>query len=302
MVARAILVTGATGKQGGSVVDALLKANAPFEILALTRDANTTTSKRLLQRSSQIKLVTGNLDAAEDVFKAARQATKTPIWGVFSVQIVGHNEEVQGKALVDAAVKNGVQYFVYSSADRGGARSDNDPTNVPHFITKHNIEKHLVAKASSSDMSWTVLRPVAFFDNLTPNFFGKVFATSFATKIKPKQKLQHIATSDIGFFAAQAFLQREESLFTNKSVSLAGEELSFDQLKETFEKTTGQTLPMTYGLVTALLHWSSKELGYMFTWFRSVGFGAEVDECKRINPEMKDFATWLKTESAWKVR
>jgi uncharacterized protein YbjT (DUF2867 family) len=88
MAARAILVAGATGKQGGSVVDSLLKANAPFEILALTRDATSSSSQKLLQRSPKIKLVTGNLDAADDIFKKAKQATKTPIWGVFSVQVL----------------------------------------------------------------------------------------------------------------------------------------------------------------------------------------------------------------------
>ena len=61
MAIRAILVTGATGKQGGAVINALLKENAPFEILALTRDAQSSSSQKLLQKSSQIKLITGNL-------------------------------------------------------------------------------------------------------------------------------------------------------------------------------------------------------------------------------------------------
>lgn len=87
MTARAILVTGATGKQGGSFIDALLKANAPYEILAVTRDAQSASSKKLLGKSPTIKIVTGNLDATEDIFTKAKQATKTPIWGVFSVQV-----------------------------------------------------------------------------------------------------------------------------------------------------------------------------------------------------------------------
>lgn len=87
MAARAILIAGATGKQGGSVIDALLKADAPFEILALTRNAQSASSQKLLQKSSKIKLVTGNLDAVDDVFLKAKAATKAPIWGLFSVQV-----------------------------------------------------------------------------------------------------------------------------------------------------------------------------------------------------------------------
>lgn len=85
--ARAILITGATGKQGGSVVDALLKVNAPFEIVALTRDAHSSTSRRLLQKSPNIKLVTGNLDSVDEIFRSIKEATKSPIWAVFSVQV-----------------------------------------------------------------------------------------------------------------------------------------------------------------------------------------------------------------------
>ncbi|KAF1946951.1 NAD(P)-binding protein [Clathrospora elynae] len=302
MTARALLITGATGKQGGSVVDALLKANAPYEILVLTRDAQSPSSKRLLKESPKIKLVTGNLDAADEIFKKAKEATKTPIWGVFSVQTVGKSEETQGIALIDAALKNGVNHFIFSSVDRGGANSDHDPTNVPHFITKYNIEQHLFANASKGNMTWTVLRPVAFFENLTPNFFGKVLTATWAMRLRKEQKLQHISTSDIGFFAAQSFLSPESAQWKNKSISLAGDALTFDELKSTFEKKTGETLPTTYRFMAQALNWMSKELGYMFTWFRDVGYGADIEECKRINPGMKNFETWLDTESSWKKR
>jgi uncharacterized protein YbjT (DUF2867 family) len=87
MASRALLITGATGKQGGSVVNALLKANAPFEILALTRNAQSASAQRLLQRSPKIKLVTGDFSNINDIFQQAKTATSAPIWGVFSVQV-----------------------------------------------------------------------------------------------------------------------------------------------------------------------------------------------------------------------
>ncbi|KAI4662571.1 uncharacterized protein J4E79_004861 [Alternaria viburni] len=300
MALRAVLVTGATGKQGGSVVDALLKANAPYEILAVTRDAQSSSSKKLEKKSSRIKLVTGNLDATDEMFKAARESTKMPIWGVFSVQALGKNEEKQGKDLVNASIKNGVSHFVFSSADRGGAKSDSDPTTVPHFITKHNIEQHLFSESKKGNMTYTVLRPVAFYENLTPDFFGKVFTTSWAIKLPKEKPLQLISTSDIGFFAAQAFLKHDTPVYQNKGMSLAGDTLSFERFKQTFGKSTGEKLPMTYRSVAGALCWMSKELGYMFDWFREKGFGADIEECKRMHPEMKGFETWLESESSWK--
>lgn len=184
-MSRAVLITGATGKQGGAVVNALLKANADFEILALTRDSQSASAQRLVQKSPKIKLVAGNLDAPDNIFSKAKEITKTPIWGVYSVQVaIGggathKTEEVQGKALIDVSLKNGVKHFVYSSVDRGGSKSDDNPTDVPHFISKHKVEQYLYEKTKNGEMDWTILRPVAFFDNLVPGFMGKVFSTSW---------------------------------------------------------------------------------------------------------------------------
>lgn len=304
-MSKAVLISGATGKQGGSVIRALLKQKADFQILALTRDAQSSSAQKLLKLSPNVKIVTGNLDNPRDIFQKAKAASTLPIWGVFSVQLPAlpfgteGSEEKQGKALLDAALENGVKHFVYTSADRGGARSDSDPTDVPHFISKYNIEQHIYEKTKNSNMTWTVLRPVAFFENLTPNFFGKVFATSFDMSLRKDQKLQFIATSDIGYFAAQAFIKPDE--YKNRQLSLAGDELTYDQFKAEFEKTTGQTLPTTYWFVTRMIHWMSKELGYMFRWFRNVGFGADIPALKKMNPEIKTFSRWLREESQFKA-
>lgn len=88
-MSRTVLITGATGKQGGSVVAALLKAKADFEILAVTRDASSGGAQKLQAKSSNIKLVEGNLDDPEKIFTNAHQATSQPIWGIFSVQVCG---------------------------------------------------------------------------------------------------------------------------------------------------------------------------------------------------------------------
>jgi uncharacterized protein YbjT (DUF2867 family) len=86
-MARAVLIFGATGKQGSAVVNALLKANADFEILAVTRDAGSASAQRLVQKSPKIKLVTGDLDASPAIFEKAKTVSPVPVWGVYSVQV-----------------------------------------------------------------------------------------------------------------------------------------------------------------------------------------------------------------------
>lgn len=84
-------------------------------------------------------------------------------------------EQKQGIELVDAAVHHEhVKQFVYTSADRGGAKSSSDPTNIPHFISKYHIEKHLIQKAHGSNMGYTIFRPVAFMDNMSNDFPGMI--------------------------------------------------------------------------------------------------------------------------------
>jgi hypothetical protein len=214
-------------------------------------------------------------------------------------QMPGKTEESDGKRLVDAAVANKVSHFVFTSVDRG-VNSDTDPTNVPHFITKYHIEKHLAAKAKDANMTWTVLRPVAFFDNLINGFIGKAFSSSFLLRMGTDKKLQFIASSDIGWFAAQSFIHSEREEWRNKSVGLAGDELTWTEMKGIFEEKTGETFPLTYEFLASAINWMVKDLGYMFKWMRDVGFGVDVKEVRRMNPEMKDFGTWLETESDWK--
>lgn len=87
-MSRKILVSGATGKQGGALITALIQRKADFEILALTRDAASPSAQRLAAESSKITLIQGNLDDTEAIFaEAARKTSGSPIWGVFSVQV-----------------------------------------------------------------------------------------------------------------------------------------------------------------------------------------------------------------------
>jgi nucleoside-diphosphate-sugar epimerase len=86
-MSRAVLICGATGKQGGAVLNRLVKQNADFKILAVTRNANSPSAQRLLSKSPKVKLVQGDLADPAALFKTARSVTDKPIWGVFSVQV-----------------------------------------------------------------------------------------------------------------------------------------------------------------------------------------------------------------------
>ncbi|KAE8167822.1 nmrA-like family protein [Aspergillus tamarii] len=298
----AVLITGATGKQGGSLIKSLISRNAPFEILAVTRNPTSPSAQKLRNLSPSIRLVEGDLDNPAKIFQNAQRLTPSPIWGVYSVQAaIGNNsEESQGKSLIDEALKQNVKFFVYSSVDRGGQdHSYTNPTKIPHFIKKHNIEHHLVDRSKNTSMEWAILRPTAFYENLTPDFFGKVFATCFKMALKGK-KLQMVATSDIGHFGADAFLNPDQ--YKGRGVSLAGDELSFEEMERVFVQKRGESLPMAFRPVCSLFMAMMKDMGYMFRWFHEEGYGADVRALKEVHPDMKDFGTWLEMESGFAKR
>ncbi|KAF5003096.1 hypothetical protein FDECE_10331 [Fusarium decemcellulare] len=300
-MSRAFLITGATGKQGGAVIDALLAKQSSDVLLAVTRDAQSPSAKRLAAKSPNVKLVEGDLDSLPALFDSAKKVAGTsPLWGVYSVQVsfgkgVTLDGEVkQGKGMVDESIKAGVQHFVYSSVDRGGdERSWENPTNVPHFKTKHEIEHYLRDSTSkgNTNMGWTILRPTIFMENLAPGFAGKVFLTLLRDTMKEKP-LQWIATKDIGYFAAEAFYN--PSAWNKRAVGLAGDELTFSQLSQAFTNATGRPAGTTLGLLGTALKYGVPEMGTMVNWFKEDGYKANMPEIRRLHPTATTMEAWLK--------
>jgi uncharacterized protein YbjT (DUF2867 family) len=123
---RVILVSGATGQQGGAVVRNLLEWG--FTVRALTRDADKAAARELADLGTEV--VSGDL---ED--RASIERVLDGVYGVFSVQQfmeTGVEGEVrQGVLFADAAKAAGVEHLVYSSV--GSAHRD---TGIPHFESK----------------------------------------------------------------------------------------------------------------------------------------------------------------------
>lgn len=148
-------------------------------------------------------------------------------------------------------------------------------------------------------MSWTILRPVAFMDNFTPDFAGKVFTTAWKIAVQDKP-LQLVSVEDIGFFAAQAFLNLE--IYKGKCISLAGDELTFEQFGRVFKEKTGDDLPMTFEFVAHILLWWMPDFGEMLKWFHQKGYRADIKALRNLHPGMRDFGAWLRIESGFETK
>jgi len=306
-MSKIILVTGATGRQGGSLITSLLASpNASlYTLLAVTRNSASASAQKLAAKSQNIKLVQGDLNDTPAIFTKAKEALgdNGKIWGVFSVQAPAspgaapEGEEKQGKALIDAALAAGVEMFVYTSVDRGGnVKSWDTPTPIGHFVAKHNIEHYLREKAGDK-MKWSILRPTAFMDNWNPGFFGGMMASMWIIAVK-ENPLQMISTQDIGVFAAKAFEDPED--YNHKAISLAGDEITFEKANEIFKLKTGKEMPQTYSILAYGLLAMLKEVKIMFNWFYTDGYHADISEVKSIHPGVLSWSDWVEQSAHMK--
>jgi uncharacterized protein YbjT (DUF2867 family) len=146
---KTVLVTGATGRQGGAVVRHMLAKR--WKLRALTRKTSSHAAQALARQG--VEVVQGDLEDPSSVAIAT-----AGVYGVYSVQdfwAVGARREVQqGKNVADTAKKAGVKHFVYSSV--GGAERN---TGIPHWESKWEIEKHI----RSLGLPATVLGPVTLW-------------------------------------------------------------------------------------------------------------------------------------------
>lgn len=229
-----ILVIGATGHQGGTVIAAL--GQTDFSIRALVRSASD--PKALSLARSGVEVVQGDLDNPKSLLLAMQGA-----YGVFSVQgyRLGDREVAQGKNVADAAHKGAVQHVVYSSV--GGA---DRKSGVPHFETKWQVEQYI----RILELPHTILRPAAFMENLemTP---PPMFMTLMRSVLQRKP-LQLIAVRDIGKWAALAFSRPTE--YMGRSIEIAGDEVTYEQMQQAYKNVYGkpQTRCARPWLVTGL--------------------------------------------------
>ena len=269
-----VLVTGATGNQGGAVVDALLDTGA-WTVRALTRDPAGRAARALAERG--VEVAAGDMADAASLREALSGA-----YGVFSVQntrTAGRAGEVrQGKNVVDAAVAAGVRHVVYTSV--GGAER---VRGIPHFDTKWEIEQHL----RRTGPTWTVLRPTTFTSVFTMRGAG-VGLSMMAAALGPAGTLQMIAVSDIGVFARLAFERTEQ--FAGQALELAGDELTVAQIARAL-RGAGRRIRYTR-LPKPLLKLAGPE-ARMLLWFGDSGYAADIPALRRIHPGLRSLEQWL---------
>ena len=272
---RTILVSGATGQQGGAALRHLRERH--FPVRALTRD--TTSPKARALMTPGVEIASADLDDPASLSRVLED-----VYGVYSVQPFTDQQEEeirQGNNLINAANRAEISHFVYSSvvaADAG--------TGIPHFESKGKIEEHL----RNSGLPFTIFRPVFFMENWLGSK-DQIETGTLALPLKPETRLQMIAVDDIGTFVAQAF--EHSGHWNGKTYELAGDELSMQEIAQALGRAAGREVKYVQLPWDDFEKHAGHDLTTMYRWFDKDGYHVDINAVREQYQPLMTFERWL---------
>lgn len=257
---RSVLVTGATGQQGGALARHLL--NQGYRVIALTRRLESPAAQALAALGAE--LAVGDFEDPSSIEAAARRADTffamaTPFESGIEAEIR------QGMNLVDAARRAGVRHFVYSSV-AGADRL----TGIPHFDSKHEVEGYV----RRSNLPYTIVAPTFFMENFTgPMFREGLEMGVLAMGLSPTHGLQMVAVEDLAHFIGRVIATPED--FFGERIDVASDEVTGQQASDLLSYVSGhrvhyQQIPLS------LIARQSEDLARMYEWFEQEGYHADI--------------------------
>ncbi|NNH72695.1 NmrA family NAD(P)-binding protein [Nocardia uniformis] len=286
-----ILITGATGKQGGATARRLLAAGTP--VRALVRDPEAPAALELAAAGAE--LAVGDFDSPDTIDAAV--AGVRAVMGVppASYGPEGWDSDLEarrGEYLVEAARRAGIEQFVFTGIasfaqeGRWGAEG------------KRRIEDAVTA----SGMRWTVLRPVRFMENyLLRGLAVDGIRDGVHRHLFPADRpIQVIAVDDVAAFAQLAFADPDR--FHGRTLELAGDARTMPDAARAISQATGIEVrfeEFTEGEAAAM----GPEVVAVWRQSRAgAGWRADIPALREIHPALRTFDTWLAETGAAQLK
>jgi uncharacterized protein YbjT (DUF2867 family) len=288
-----VLVTGATGSQGGATARALLAMGT--RIRFLTRDPKSDAAQALVASGAQA--AQGDLGDPASIAAAMHGVD-----AVFSVQVPdrhgGDDERRHGLAIVEGARAAGVTRFVHTSVAQAGNHTRFPGWDEGRWLSKYWTDKWDIEEAvrQAGFAQWTVLQPAFMMDNLarpkSRYLFPHLAQGKLLSALLPETKLHFIAADDVGAFAAAALAG--PSPLHGQTIPLASQALTMTEVATALSKTL--SAPVT------AMHLSPQEArdrglfaGWVTTqeWMNEVGYAVDLDKTRSWGLALTSLEDWL---------
>lgn len=300
-----IVVTGATGAQGGGLVHAILEdPDRPFSVRAVTRDPGSDRARELARLGAEV--VTADLDdpaSLERAFDGAFGAyCVTNFWEHFSPE----RETRQGTNLARAASEAGLEHVIWSTLEDTRQWVPLDDTRMPTLMGSYKVP-HFDAKADVDEVFRDLGVPTTML--LTSFYWDNLIYLGMAPQKGPDdsysiafpmgdRELPGIARDDIGRCAYGIF--RAGTEYIGKTVGIAGELLTGEEMAAALGDALG--VPVRYDAVSAdayrdLGFPGAEDLGNMYQVKRDfnedICAARDTGLSRKLYPGLQTFATWL---------
>ncbi|MET0404851.1 MAG: NmrA/HSCARG family protein [Cystobacter sp.] len=277
-----VLVTGATGQQGGAVARMLLSRG--HRVHALVRSPDSAQAKSLEQLGAQ--LVPGDFEEVDTLEHAMRGMDAVFAMATPFAEEGLEGEVRHGRHLLEAAKIARVPHFVYSSVAGG-----DHPTGVPHFETKLVLEEEL----RRSTLPYTILAPVFFMENfLGPMFSQRLHEGVLAIPLPPHRGLQMIALKDFAAFTTWAMENPEDVI--GRRIELASDEVTGEQAAALITYVSGHKLHYEEVPLEAVGS-RNEDLERMYAWLQTEGYHVDSTLLRQNHPYVgwHTFEDWVRT-------
>ena len=266
-----VLVTGATGQQGGAVSRALLGRG--HRVRALTRNPDGDRARTLADLGAE--LAHGDFDDAESLRRAFKGVDAAFVMSTH-FEAGPENETRQGIAALDAARQAGVGHVVYTSV-----ASAIDDTGIPHFESKAGVERHLARLGVPN----TIIAPTGFFENLTaPWTLPGLREGTYAFALPPDRTLQQVAVTDVGAFAALILEQPER--FVGRRIELASAEHTGPEVAEVLSRHLGREVRYQEIPMETVRAGGDPDHTRMIEFFQERGYSVDIPALHAEYPEV----------------
>lgn len=273
-----VLVTGATGTQGGAVARELIKRG--YIVRGLTRNTESAGAKAMSNLGAE--MVRGDFDDA-----ASLASAMDGVYGVFVVTNFwehGYDKEVQhGKQLTEAALTANVEHLVFTSV--AGADAN---TGIPHFESKGEVEMYL----RGSGINFSIVRPVEFMDNVR-YARENILSGTYLDPRDPSKSHQWIAASDIGFFVGEAF--DDPDGWIGRTLEIAGDQLTIEEFVDVLSRTIGVEVNHQQLSWDAYQEQNGEEMTEMLRWFNEGGYNVDISALRSQYPNLLTYQEYLQS-------